>query len=101
IVPIAPPRFLGMSGREPMTSLIEHLADQRVARASSPLSLLRRAGTELVLHAVPGFAIEDCLVLPGVTGALVRDLADIDRVRQQRIQRPAREWLSAATGPIC
>jgi hypothetical protein len=39
-------------------------------------------------------------VLPGVTGALVRDLADVDRVRQQRIERPARERLSAGTAAV-
>jgi hypothetical protein len=44
-------------------------------------SLLWGSVTELVLHAVPCLAIENCLVLPGVAGALVRDLADVDRIR--------------------
>src|SRR4030081_3052027 len=83
-----------------MAGLIEHLSDQRAAKASSPSSLLWRSVTELVLHAVPCLAIENCLVLPGVAGALMPDLADVDRVRLQRIQRPAGERLSAGTGPI-
>src|SRR5258707_8504867 len=44
--------------------------------------------------------IQDRRVLPGVTGALVRDLADIDRVRQQRIERPAREALPAGMAAV-
>src|SRR5439155_15824923 len=53
IVPISPPRFCGMTGGEPMASLVEHLSDQRAARASCPSSLLWGSVTELVLHAVP------------------------------------------------
>ena len=64
-----------------MASLIEELPDQRAARASCPSSLLWGSVTELVLHAVPCLAIENCLVLPGIAGALVRDLADVDRIR--------------------
>src|ERR1700726_3054406 len=83
-----------------MASLIEELPDQRAAWASGRSVSLRRSGTELVLRAVPCLAIENCLVLPGVAGALVRDLADVERVRQQRIKRSAREWLPPGTGPI-
>src|ERR1700732_2404607 len=100
IVAISPPCFRGMTWCEPMASLIEELPDQRAARASYPSSLLWRSVTELVLHAVPCLAIENCLVLPGVAGALVRDLADVEGVRQQRIKRSAREWLPTGTGPI-
>ena len=75
IVAISPPRFCRMTGGEPMASLIEHLSDQWAARASCPSSLLWGSVTELVLHAVPCLAIENCLVLPGIAGALVRDLA--------------------------
>jgi hypothetical protein len=57
-----------------MASLIEHLSDQWAARASCPSSLLWGSVTDLVLHAVPCLAIENCLVLPAVAGALVRDL---------------------------
>ena len=64
-----------------MASLIEELADQRAARASRPSSLLWRSGAKPLLHAVPCLAIENCLVLPGVVGALVRDLAYANRVR--------------------
>ena len=80
-----------------MASLIEELADQWAARASGRSVSLRCSGTELVPRAVPCLAIENCLVLPGIAGALVRDLADVDRVRQQRIKRPAREWLPTGT----
>ena len=104
-----------------MASLIEHLSDQGAARASCPSSLLWGSVTELVLHAVPCPAIENCLVLPGIAGALVRDLADVDRIRlmfakiglfvvndlapigavlQHQVERPAREWLPTGTGPI-
>jgi hypothetical protein len=64
-----------------MASLIEHPSDQRAARASGRPVSRRRSVTELVLHAVPCLAIENCLMLPGVAGTLVRDLADVDRVR--------------------
>src|SRR6202040_2314063 len=70
------------------------------ARANDQSVSLRRSGTQLVLHAVPCLAIKNSLVLPGVAGALVRDLADVDRVRQQRIKPSAREWLPTGTGPI-
>src|ERR1700730_876404 len=69
IVAISPPRFCGMTGCEPMASLIEELPDQRAARASGRSVSRRRSGTELVLHAVPCLAIDNCLVLPGVAAA--------------------------------
>jgi hypothetical protein len=81
IVAISPPCFRGVSWREATASLIEELADQRAARANDHSVSLRRSGTELVPHAVPCLAIENCLVLPGVAGALMRDLADVDRIR--------------------
>src|SRR5882762_11075548 len=43
---------------------------QWAARASCPSSLLWGSVTELVLHAVPCLAIENCLVLPAVAGGL-------------------------------
>src|SRR6202022_3441272 len=93
VVAISPPCFRGVTWCKPMASLIEELPDQRAARASGRSVARRRSGTQLVLHAVPCLAIENCLVLPGVAGAFVRDLAHIDRVREQRIKRAAREWL--------
>lgn len=83
-----------------MPGLVEHLADQRAANACSFAASLRCCGGKLLLHALPGCAIEDRLVLTRIARPLVPDLADIDRVRQQRIQRPAREWLAANTGAI-
>src|SRR3984893_649824 len=81
IVAISPPCFGGVTWGKPMASLIEELPDQRAARTSGRSVSRRRSGTELVLHAVPCLAIENCLVLPRGAGALVRDLADVDRVR--------------------
>src|SRR5216683_771129 len=100
IVAISPPRFCRMTGGEPMASLIEHLSDQWAARASCPSSLLWGCVTELVLHAVPCLAIENCLVLPAVAGALVRDLdrQTWDSVQDQ-LRDAAPEQRGRATGP--
>ena len=54
-----------------------------------------RVAPELLLHGVPGLAINDRLMLSGMALPLVDDLADIDRVCQQLVNVAAGEWLSA------
>src|SRR3954452_20305838 len=100
VVPIFAPFFPGMAGRQSISGFIEEFADQRAAAPGYPSVAGRRGGTELLLDLVPAGAIEDGLVLTGIAGALVRDLPDIDRVRQQRIEGTAREGPPADTGPV-
>src|SRR5437763_17202673 len=89
-----------MAGRQSISGFIEEFADQRADAPGYPSVAGRRGGTEPLLDLVPGGAIEDGLVLTGIAGALVRGLADIERGRQQRIERTARERLPADTGPV-
>src|SRR5437763_13787248 len=89
-----------MAGRQSISGFIEEFADQRGDAPGYPSVAGRGGGTELLLDLVPGGAIEDGLVLTGIAGALVRDLADIDRVRQPRVEGTAREGLPADTGPV-
>src|SRR6267142_1069046 len=58
--------------------------------------MVARVGSELVPHGGPGIAIDQRRMLPGVELALVRNLTDVDRVRQQVVEVPAREGFAAA-----
>ena len=49
----------------------------------------------------PGCHIDDCLVLPRMDHALVRDSADVDRVGQQLVDMPTGEWPSASLTTLC
>src|SRR5260370_15251749 len=58
--------------------------------------MVARVGSELVPHDGPGIGIDQRRMLPGVKLALVRNLTDVDRVRQQVVEVPAREGFAAA-----
>ncbi len=53
---------------------------------------------ELLLHGIPGLAIDDRVMLSGMAHTFVDDLTDIDRVCQQLVYVSSRERLS--TGPL-
>ena len=56
---------------------------------------LASIGGEPVLHDPPELCIDDRVMLAGVGGVLMGDLAAIDAILQQQIERAAREWLAA------
>src|SRR6266481_6433399 len=58
--------------------------------------MVARVGSELVPHGGPGIGIDQRRMLPGAKLALVRNLTDVDRVRQQGVEVPAREGIAAA-----
>ncbi len=51
--------------------------------------------TELLLGSIPHCPIQDRLVLTGMTEVFVTDFTDVDRIREQRVECPARESASA------
>src|SRR5438132_6455880 len=62
--------------------------------------MVRRVGSELIPNSGPGLGIDQRRMLSGVELTLVRYLTDVDRVRQQVVDVPAREELAAALGAI-
>ena len=50
---------------------------------------------QLFLGRIPGLAIDDRLVLPGVSLALVDDVTDVDGVRQQLVDMATGEGFTA------
>ena len=50
---------------------------------------------QLFLYCVPGLAIDDRLVLPGVSLALMDDVTDVDGVRQQLVDMATGEGCTA------
>src|ERR1700751_5781921 len=60
--------------------------------------MVRRVGNELILNGGPGLGIDQRRMLPGIELALVRNLTDVDRVRQQMVDVSAGEGSAAALG---
>src|ERR1700674_715095 len=56
---------------------------------------------ELCLGCIPGFSADDGLVLAVISGALMINLAKINRVGEQTIDLPTTEWPStvSTSGP--
>src|SRR6266436_6517213 len=58
-------------------------------------------GSELVPHGGPGIGVDQRRMLPGVELALVGNLTDVNRVREQLVEVPAREGFAAALAAAC
>src|SRR6266850_5114975 len=62
--------------------------------------MVRRVGDELIPNGGPGLGIDQRRMLSGVELALVRNLTDVDGVRQQMVDVSAREGSAAALGDV-
>src|SRR5437660_5769064 len=62
--------------------------------------MVRRVGNQLIPNGGPGLGIDQRRMLPGVELALVRNLTDVDGVRQQMVDVSAGEGSAAALGAI-
>ena len=60
--------------------------------------MVRRVGNELIPNGGPGLGIDQRRMLSGVELALVRNLTDVDGVRQQMVDVSAGEGSAAALG---
>ena len=94
VVAVPPARLVGVARRHAPAGAVAQQPGQQArmagAAARAPLlPLLRQAG----LHRVPEIQVDDGRVLAGVDRALVRDLAPVQPVAQQRVQRAPGEWL--------
>jgi hypothetical protein len=59
-----------------------------------------RVGSELVSNSSPGLIVDQRRLLAGVVLTLLRNLAGINRVREQCVEMTAREGFAAALGAI-
>src|SRR5207237_3001395 len=62
--------------------------------------MVARIGCELVPNSGPALIVDQRRLLTGVEFTLVRDLAGVNRVREQCIEMTAREGFAAALGAI-
>ena len=77
---------------------IEQLACKRTSRrfGLAPLAPADRPVAQPILNPLPQFAADDGFVLPRVAFILVADLARVDWVGQQMVERSAQKRLPAA-----
>src|SRR5438067_12377394 len=62
--------------------------------------MVARIGCELVPNSGPALIVDQGRLLTGVELTLVRDLAGVNRVREQGVEMTARERFAAALGAI-
>src|SRR4029077_18464211 len=62
--------------------------------------MVRSVGDKWVPHAPPSVGVDQCWMLPEVELALVCNLTDVDRVREQLVEVPPREGFAAALGAL-
>src|SRR5438309_5808244 len=62
--------------------------------------MVHRVGNELIPNGGPGLGVDQRRMLPAVELALMRNLTDVNRVREQGVDVPAREGFAAALGAI-
>src|SRR5438309_10560377 len=62
--------------------------------------MVARIGCELVPNSGPALIVDQGRLLTGVEFTLVRDLAGVNRVREQGVEMTARERFAAALGAI-
>src|SRR5438552_1323912 len=99
VVAIASAFLDGVRRGEPLAPGIGQEARQQARLGCIGLaSMVRRVGNELIPNGGPGLGIDQRRMLSGVELALVRNLTDVDRVRQQVVDVPAREGSAAALG---
>src|SRR5439155_17377139 len=58
-----------------------------------------RTGSKLIPHGGPGLGVDQRQMLSGVELTLVRNLTDVNWVREQVVDVPAREGFAAAHDP--
>src|SRR5712692_5760612 len=92
IVPIAPLALDRVRRGQAFTALVEQLADERARRRAGRAHLeMRPMLAQESSSLVPVRALYDGRVCTWVADPFVANLADIDRVAQQRVERATRE----------
>jgi hypothetical protein len=62
--------------------------------------MVARIGCELVPNSGPALIVDQHRLLAGIEGTFVRNLAGVNRVREQCVEMTAREGFAAALGAI-
>src|SRR5580700_6386528 len=62
--------------------------------------MVARIGCEVVPNSGPALIVDQHRLLAGIEGTLVRNLAGVDRVREQCVEMTAREGFAAALGAV-
>src|SRR6202035_4371223 len=62
--------------------------------------MVARIGCELIPNSGPALIVDQGRLLAGVELTLVRDLAGVNRVREQCVEMTAREGFAAALGAV-
>src|ERR1700685_263866 len=85
-----------MARCQALATLIEYLAGERTGgRSRYSRSPPNRAASQHALCLVPQFSINDRFMQAGMTGTLVPNLAEVNRIRKQLIERTAGECVAA------
>src|SRR5438093_2410878 len=101
IVAIASTFLDGVRWGEPLAlGIDQHAHQQAWLGGIGSASMVRRVCSEPVPRGGPGLGVDQRWMLPGVELALVCNLTDVDRVREQLIEVPPRERLAASLGAV-
>jgi hypothetical protein len=83
-----------MTRRQSLLALIGELTDQRACtRFPRSSYTLRRVASQQQLRTVPQLANHYRIMQPRVAGSLVTDLADVNWIGKQFIERAPEEWI--------
>src|SRR4029077_1431096 len=101
IVAIASAFFDGVRWDEPLAPVIDQQTRQQAWFGCIGLaSMVTCVRSKLIPNSGPGLGVDQRRMLSRVELALVRNLTDVDRVRQQSVDVPAREGSAAALDAV-
>src|SRR5208337_1286598 len=96
VVPVPTRPLVGAARVQRLTTFVEQLSRQWTRhRSSVDGAMMRGLLSQLVLHAFPELSIHDCRMLTRMPDLTVPNLAQVDRVGEQFVERTAAESLSA------
>src|SRR5271167_2226217 len=85
-----------MTGRETLTAFVEQPARERTGcRFRCSRCTPNRVASQQQLRRVPQLPIQDRLMQPRMADALVTNLANVNGIREQRVERSPKERVSA------
>src|SRR5262249_20716738 len=101
-VAVSPAHRIGR--RHPVTAVVEDETGEKRTALDPSVSALGEITRELGLYGIPELLVHDHLVLARISNALVHDLAPIDAVAQQMIERTpperAAEYAAGGQDPL-
>src|SRR6267378_7142229 len=94
VVSIPPIALDCVTRRQPFALVVEELADERTGHRAAGFALgANRMYAQKLLSLVPYRMLDDRLMLAGIARTLVADLANVNRVAEQGVERAACEGL--------